>query len=97
MKRQKVLALLTCVTMILVVLFCTFFLVGEADHVCANGDCPICTCIRQAEETIRQIGSGTARTVSFVLTVMLSAVLLMYVCQLISGASLVSRKVRLND
>ncbi|ENZ05313.1 hypothetical protein [Enterocloster clostridioformis] len=96
-KKQKTLAFLTCATFILVALFSILFIVEEADHDCTGENCPVCACIHQAEQTLKQLGTGVAEAAApapimaqFVLT--LACVFL-----IVPFTTLVKQKVRLND
>ena len=92
-KKKKTGSGLLCVTLILVTLFSAFFLIREAGHDCSGGNCPICACLRQAEQNLKQLGTGIPAC---------AAVFLF--SQVLSGAPAglyrdtpVSRKVRLNN
>lgn len=96
-KKQKTLAFLTCAVFILVTLFSILFIVKESDHDCTGENCPVCACIHQAEQTLKQLGTDAAEPVipapimaQFVLA--LACVFLIVPC-----TTLVSQKVRLND
>ena len=57
-KKQKICAALMCTVFVMVTLFSTLFIVKEAGHDCAGKDCTVCECIRQAEQTLEQLGNG---------------------------------------
>ncbi len=80
-----------------VVLFSAFYIAAEADHDCSGEDCLICACIRQCENTLRGVGSGSAALISFIVPVIL---ILLAAASVIAAApqdTLVSIKVRLNN
>ena len=39
-----------------------FFIAKEAHHDCTGEDCPVCACIHRAEQTLKQIGTGSSET-----------------------------------
>lgn len=96
-KKKKTGSGLLCVTLILVTLFSAFFLIREAGHDCSGGNCPICACLRQAEQNLKQLGTGIPACAAVIPAVFLFM-------QVLSGApdclycdTPVSRKVRLNN
>lgn len=96
-KKQKILAAFICAVFILVTFFSVFFIVKEADHDCTGEGCPICACIHQAEETLKQLGTGTVGASDFQPAVAMFALALVCAFLFVPYTSLVSQKVRLND
>lgn len=96
-KEQKNLAFSIYVTVVVVALFSVLFIVKEANHDCTGKDCPVCACIRQAKQALKQLGTGdtdkilTLPCLASVITVSFFAALL------IPCPSLISQKVRLNN
>lgn len=84
------------ILLLIVVLFSSFYLAAEAGHDCVGEDCPVCVCIHLCENTLNQIGSGTA--VLIAVAISLFAILISATC--FAGPcilkTLVSGKVRLN-
>lgn len=99
MKKQsnKHLSLIVCMTLVFVMLASLFYIAKEANHDCSGEDCPICACIHQAEQTIRNLGTGV------IVSVCIGAVIVLLVSMpdkkqfCLCPVSLVSQKVRLND
>ena len=58
-KAQRILAGFTCAAFVIVAFFSLLFIAKEAHHDCTGEDCPVCACIHQAEQTLKQIGSGS--------------------------------------
>lgn len=83
--------------MLFVVLFSSFFIAVESAHDCTGEDCPICSCIQQCENTLRNIGNGLLPAhmdFSPIILFMIASVLVVSEVQI---HSLVSKKVRLNN
>lgn len=96
-KKQKTLAFITCMAFIAVALFSMLFIVKEADHDCTGENCPVCACIHQAEQTLKQLGTGdTGRTL---IVPALSSVIVAFSLAVLFTpcVSLISQKVRLNN
>ncbi len=83
--------------MLVTLLFSAFYIACEADHECCGEGCLICACIRQCENTLRGIGSGTEERLSAVYPVFP----VLFAAVLCAAAALsetpVSRKARLNN
>lgn len=96
-RKRKTLAFIICMAFIATAFFSVLFIVKEADHDCTGENCPVCACIHQAEQTLKQLGTGDTGSAFiiarsfFVITPLFLAVLL------IPCVSLISQKVRLND
>lgn len=96
-KKKRTLAFIICMAFIVTALFSILFIVKEANHNCTGDKCPICSCIHQAEQTLKQLGTGaTAKVLSdndsfFIITPLFLFILF------IPCTSLISQKVRLND
>ena len=63
-----------------------FYVAREEDHNCTGKDCPICACVHQAKQVLRNL--GTTPAVGFFVSPVIFIVL---------SISLVHQKVRLND
>ena len=86
-----------CAAMVLVLLASLLFITHEANHDCSGRDCPICACIRQAENHVKQLGTGTAALpAALPVVLLLAALLCMRPCAL-PCENPVSQKVRLNN
>lgn len=96
-KKQRTLASLICAVFIIVTSFSLFFIVKEADHDCRGENCPICACIHQAEETLKQLGTGTVGVSAFLPFVETFVLALACTFLLVPCTSLISQKVRLNN
>ncbi|WP_099468713.1 hypothetical protein [Konateibacter massiliensis] len=96
-KKQSSLAFLICAAFIIVTLFSTFFIVKEANHNCSGEDCPICACVHQTEQTLKQLGTGTIETAALIPGILSFIPVLFCMFLFIPCTSLVSQKVRLDD
>ena len=57
-RTRKRSAMILCVMFILVTWFSLFYVAKEENHICTGEDCPICACVRQVEQTIKNLGTG---------------------------------------
>lgn len=82
--------------MLAVLILSSMFIAIEANHHCEDDDCPICESIHQCLNILH--GFGNKGTVSSVIIPVIAVLAISYlsVCD-IRFATLVSRKVRLND
>ena len=96
-EKRKHLAVWISVIFIFVTLISLFYIVKEENHKCTGEDCPVCACVHQAEQTLKNLSTGMV-VVFRPLVVLEAGVLLAAVCFLkLIPRSLVSQKVRLND
>ena len=57
-KSKKFFAVAVSVLLLTFTIVSLLFIVKEADHDCTGTDCPVCASIHQAEQTLRNMGSG---------------------------------------
>lgn len=96
-KNRKHLAAWLSIIFIFVTLASLFYIVKEENHKCTGEDCPICACVHQAEQTLKNLSTGTI-VIFHTFMVLEAGVLLADACFLkILPRSLVSQKVRLDD
>lgn len=95
--KKKIFTMFICMIFIIATFLSLFLVVGEKNHHCTGEDCPICVCVHQAEQSLKNLGMDfgvfdifSCLYVNF--TYSFVVLLLFLAC-----ASLVSRKVRLND
>ncbi len=84
--RKKSMAAVICIFLIFVTFASLFYVAREEDHNCTGKDCPICACVHQAKQVLRNL--GTTPAVGFFVSPVIFIVL---------SISLVHQKVRLND
>lgn len=96
-KKQRTLAAMICVIVLLAVVSTSLLLIHELDHDCIGEDCAICICIDHAKHILKQLGAGKTESfaVIFAASFILSAILPL--SHLVPSGTLVSQKVRLNN
>ena len=96
-RTRKRSAMILCVMFILVTWFSLFYVAKDENHICTGEDCPICACVRQVEQTIKNLGTGAdLPDGTFVIFTCILAAHAWDLCQ-IPAMSLIRQKVRLND
>lgn len=96
-RKQRLLAGFTCAVFVIVAFFSLLFIAKEAHHDCAGEDCPVCACIHQAEQTLKQIGTGSAETVGAFAPQFPLVVAFLCFPLFVPVGSLISQKVRMNN
>ena len=56
--RKKNIAVIACVLFVFVTLASLFYIAKEENHQCTGEDCPICACIRQAKQIVKNVGTA---------------------------------------
>lgn len=97
MRKKKNLALIICMFFVLTAFVSFFCIVEEENHVCTGADCPVCACVHQAEQTLRNLTTGALRILCTGMVMVWNCVLISAVSLYINSVTLVSQKVRLND
>ena len=96
-KSSRVTAGLAALVMLVILLLSNFYIAAESGHECSGHHCPVCACILQCRQALRQIGSGVVSLFEpcfFFFLVFLTAgnhILCLF------KETLVSRKIRLNN
>ena len=96
-KKKRVFSMAVCILFLFVTFAFLFYIVKEENHHCTGEDCPICANIHQAEQTLRNLGTG------MVIHAIVNPMPLMFILAIagqafvVSNTSLVSLKVRLNN
>ncbi len=96
MNRKKS-AVFICIIFLFVTFASLFYIAGEENHDCTGEDCPVCACVHQAEQTLRNIGTGKIVTPFVGTFIAESGILLALPVLYLCFTSLVNQKVRLND
>lgn len=96
-KRQKAFSIATCIILIFVIFASLFYVVKEKNHHCTEEDCPVCACIHQAEQTLKNLETGVVHVHGISSTVVLSVLMYANRFLFVCGVSPVSQKVRLNN
>ncbi len=84
--------------MMLLVLLCSVSAIAfEADHDCCGDDCPICECIEQCENVLRQVGSGAVTAIISIIPFALTGTIVIFCLNFFRNETPVSMKIRLNN
>lgn len=94
---NKIIAAIMGVMMLVVVLVSASYVAVEAVHDCTGEDCPICACINQCENTLRQVGGGVDFQADTVLPVVFILIMAVSGSAILTAETPVSRKIRLNN
>lgn len=96
-KKRKYLAAWISIIFIFVTFASLFYIAKEENHKCTGEDCPICACVHQAEQTLKNLSTGMI--VTFATLVVLEGFIRQasVCCLKLVPPSLVSQKVRMND
>ena len=95
-RKEKSMAAVICIFLIFVTL-ASLFVAREEDHNCTGKDCPICACVHQAKQVLRNL--GTTPAVGFFVSpvIFIAETVILPGFWIILSISLVHQKVRLND
>ena len=96
-KRQEKMAVIGCLVLLFITFASLFYIAKEEIHDCTGADCPICACVHQVKQTLKNLGNGLRSMFCAVMYLVTKNVLLTATLIYICTASLVSQKVRLND
>ena len=91
-KAQRILAGFTCAAFVIVAFFSLLFIAKEAHH-----DCTVCACIHRAEQTLKQIGTGSSETAGAFAPQFPLVVAFLCLPLFAPVVSLISQKVRMNN
>lgn len=97
-KKKKMIAMFISVIFVFVMLSSLFYIAKEENHKCTGEDCPICSCLHQAERTLKNLGTGLIVSFSLNSIVIITGLMDSICCiWVLLCTSLVHQKVRLND
>ncbi len=96
-KYKRIAAGIMGILMLLIMLLSAFYIASEADHDCTGEDCPICACIQQCENTLRQIGYGAAFCIAVIFPAVFTLISSFLYAVGFPQKTPVSGKVRLNN
>ena len=97
LRSKRIVVGIMGIMLLVVVLFSTFYIAHEAAHECTGDDCPICVCIAQCENILRQVGGGMVSRIAIALPAIFLFPLVCLYLFFTTQETLVSRKVRLNN
>ena len=55
---KKTASFVICILLVFITAASLFYIIKEENHNCTGEDCPVCACIHQAEQTLRNLGTG---------------------------------------
>ena len=95
--KKKGMAAAICVFLIFVTFASLFYVAREEDHNCTGKDCPICACIHQVKQVLRNLGTTPAVDFCSTPVILASETVVLLCFWIVLSISLVHQKVRLND
>ena len=95
--RKKNIAVIACVLFVFVTLASLFYIAKEENHQCTGEDCPICACVHQAKQVLRNLGTTPAVGFFASPVIFIAETVALPGLWIILSISLVHQKVRLND
>lgn len=96
-KRRRGLMIAACILFLTISLFSSFFVLQEYDHDCYGNDCPVCAFVHAAEQNLQQLNSGAAPGVALFFTIVAILAAAGLWANPVAAATLVSKKVRLDN
>ena len=94
---NRIIAAIMGFMMLVVVLVSASYVAVEAVHDCTGEECPICACINQCENTLRQVGGGVELQFDSVFSVFFILIMAVSGSAILTAETPVSRKIRLNN
>ena len=96
-KKKKQLGIVICIVILFVAIASLFYIAEEENHICTGEDCPICVCVHQTEQTLRNFGTGLVTVFCLNPVSVMTAAVCVFCAWMLLSSSLVNQKVRLND
>jgi len=96
-KKKQIASFILCSFFVISTFISLFYIVKEDIHQCSGNDCPICACIKQAEQTLNNLKTGTMILILSIPVTAFLSIMLSDGYRYILTTSLVSQKIRLND
>ena len=94
---KKTASFVICILLVFITAASLFYIIKEENHNCTGEDCPVCACIHQAEQTLRNLGTGNIGNAVVSTLPVWNGILLPVCLFCVYTTSVVSQKVRLND
>ena len=94
---HRIIAGIMGMMMLVMMLFSFFYIAAESRHNCCGDDCPVCACIDHCMRTIRQVNTAAKVSVAVIIPFLLVLVSTLTAVYVVSGETLVSRKVRMDN
>ncbi len=99
-RKQRGFAALLCAALIFITLASALFLISNADHDCTGAACAVCANLKEAEDNLKNLGTGTGDAE---ITVFLAGAVFALIAVLgieqdyVPVSTLVEQRVRLNN
>ena len=96
-KKRIYVTVLACAIFCFVTIASMFYIAEEENHQCTGDKCPICSCVRLAEQVVKNIGTAKRYILPANLYPTQGAFLCAVIIVCVLSASLVSQKVRIDS
>lgn len=96
-RRRRYMNVIICCMFIFVTFASLFYIIKEADHDCVGDDCPVCACIHQAEQTLKNVSAGVVSIFAISVIILTDRIQRYAYRTDFYADSLVSLKVRMDD
>lgn len=96
-KKKRHIAAVLCIVLLFITFASLFYIAKEENHQCTGDDCPVCACIHQAEQNLKNLGTGLTVEFCVIFKALLEGVIICAYAKELLFTSLVSQKVRLNN
>ena len=97
MKKFRKFSAMIAVLLVIATFASLFYIAEEENHDCTGEDCPICVCIHQTEQVLKNMTTGLVHVCVFQAVLVGCVITGISLSWLIIRTSLVNQKVRLND
>ena len=82
---------------LLILIFSSFYIAVESDHVCCGEHCPVCTTLHQCETVLKIFHTAKVKAVQCVVPLLILAIVIAFISLYSYSETPVSQKVRLNN
>ncbi|MBO7563530.1 MAG: hypothetical protein J6T40_01605 [Clostridiales bacterium] len=82
---------------LLILIFSSFYIAVESDHVCCGEHCPVCITLHQCESILKIFHTATEKVDSDVVPLLLLSMVITFVSHFSFSETPVSQKVRMNN
>lgn len=98
MKKRRMTAGICTIIILFITFVSSIYILKEANHKCVGDDCPICSCIHQAESSLHTIANNKSVKICIQLPVFHNIqIVVVYTNLIILFTSLVNMKIRMNN
>ena len=79
-----------------IILFATLLINEQVDHDCIGDNCPVCACVAECENALRQVGGGIGIQITIFVSIVFALFLAFFFTAFLLKKTPVLKKVRLN-